>query len=237
MHTTPRNAAAIAAAAALLTACATTLDPNYAMQLDAYRLTIASQQSVEVAKARAEEARYNAMANIAGGAEPQTKQMALLALALARVSGGDARAINVVLPNAPESQEDRALKWAAIFAGPLTSVAQGYFGYRLGVTQSNNTAQSTIASYNSLGLVAASGFSANSNIAGAAFAALPLFKPSTPNINIGGNGVVGAGSYTGDNSGAASGNAGTIRIQSPDTTTHTCAGGTTDAGGATGASC
>ena len=33
-----------------LTGCATTLDPNYAVQLESYRLTIMSQQNVEVAR-------------------------------------------------------------------------------------------------------------------------------------------------------------------------------------------
>lgn len=130
--------------------CQTTLDPNYAIQLESYRLTITSQQQVEMAKARAEEARYNAMAAIAERADPNTKSMAILALALSRSGEAVARAVEVALPRIPETQEDRALKWAAVFAGPVTAVATGYFGYRLGQTQSNNQANTTIASYNTL---------------------------------------------------------------------------------------
>jgi hypothetical protein len=232
----------------LLSGCATTLDPNYALQLESYRLTIQSQQNVEVAKAKAEEARYAAIAEIASRGDIVSRQTAILALALSGKGSADARAIAVTLPTIPESQEDRALKWAAIFAGPITSVAQGYFGYRLGVTQSNNTANSTIASYSALQNVAVGGFGSNTAIAGgafnvvdrvsgSAFGALPGLKPTIPTITINGNGVVGSGRYTGDNSGANSGNSG--RINSPDTTTNNrnCNGGTTDAAGNAGATC
>lgn len=133
-----------------LAGCQTTLDPNYALQLESYRLTISSQQQVEVARARAEEARYQAIALVAERADAQSKQMAILALALSRSSEAAARAIEVQLPRIPETQEDRALKWAAVFAGPVTAVATGYFGYRLGQTQSNNQAATTQASYSAL---------------------------------------------------------------------------------------
>ena len=236
----------ISLAVMLLAGCQTTLDPNYAIQLESYRLTVTSQQNVELAKARADEARYTAMAAIAQHGGPQAQQMAILALALGGRSDAGVRTVETVLPRIPETQEDRALKWAAIFAGPVMSVAQGYFGYRLGVAQSNNTANSTIASYNALGFTAGAGFAANRDIAGAgftttgniaadAFAALGTMKPTTPNITINGNGVVGDGRYVGDNSGRNSGNSG--RINSPDTPTRTCTGGTTDAGGNAGAQC
>jgi hypothetical protein len=137
-------------ATVVLAGCQTMLDPNYALQLESYRLTITSQQNVEMAKARAEEARYNAIAAVAERADPASKQMAILALALSRGGEASARPIEIALPRIPESQEDRALKWAAVFAGPTTAIATGYFGYRLGQTQSNNQANTTIASYNAL---------------------------------------------------------------------------------------
>jgi hypothetical protein len=133
-----------------LAGCQTTLDPNFALQLESYRLTISAQREVDVAKARAEEARYVAMAQIAERADPQSKQMAILALALGGRSESAARPVEVQLPRIPESQEDRALKWAAVFAGPTTAIATGYFGYRLGQTQSNNQAATTQASYSAL---------------------------------------------------------------------------------------
>jgi len=132
------------------TGCATTLDPNYAIQLESYRLTITSQQNVEIARARAEEARYNAMAQIAERSDAQTKSMALFALALSGRGEASTRPIEVTLPRIPETQEDRALKWAAIFSGPTTALVSSYFGYRLGQVQSNNQAQTTQSSYAAL---------------------------------------------------------------------------------------
>ena len=133
-----------------LAACQTTLDPNYAIQLESYRLTITSQQNVEIAKARAEEARYQAMALIAERSDTATKSMAIMALALAGRGDLPARAVDVQLPRIPETQEDRALKWASVFAGPTTALVTSYFGYQLGKTQSNNQAQTTQASYAAL---------------------------------------------------------------------------------------
>jgi hypothetical protein len=133
-----------------LTGCATTLDPNYALQLESYRLTISAQQSVEIAKANAEAARYAAMAAIAERADAQTKSMALFALALSGRGESAARPVEVQLPRIPETQEDRALKWASVFAGPTTALVTSYFGYQLGKTQSNNQAATTQSSYAAL---------------------------------------------------------------------------------------
>jgi hypothetical protein len=90
------------------------------------------------------------MAQIADRADAQTKSMAIIALALGGRGEAVTRAIDVQLPRIPETQEDRALKWAAVFAGPVTAVATGYFGYKLGQTQSNNQAATTQASYSAL---------------------------------------------------------------------------------------
>jgi hypothetical protein len=133
-----------------LVGCQTTLDPNYALQLESYRLTIASQQNVEIARARTEEARYNAMAQIAERSDGPTKSMAILALALGGKGEQPTRAVEVQLPRIPETQEDRALKWAAIFSGPTTALVSSYFGYQLGKVQSNNQAQTTQSSYAAL---------------------------------------------------------------------------------------
>jgi hypothetical protein len=145
------RAVAVALLAPFLAACQTTLDPNYAIQLESYRLTITSQQNVELARARAEEARYNAMAQIAERSDSATKSMAILALALGgRGNDVAAKPTEVQLPRIPETQEDRALKWASVFAGPTTALVTSYFGYQLGKTQSNNQAQTTQASYAAL---------------------------------------------------------------------------------------
>jgi len=222
----------------LLTGCQTTMDPNFALQMESYRLTVTTQQNVEVAKARAEEARYNAIGAIAERGDPASRQMAILALALGRGSESSAHAVvPVQLPHIPENQEQRALKWAAIFAGPAISLVQGYFGYKLGVEQSRNTADSTIASYNALGTTALGGFSSNVGIANAGFgtvqsvantgfgtigsiATSAIASQTRPNFIVTNSGVIGSGSYTGPYSGTNSGNTGRINSPSDDHTNN-----------------
>jgi hypothetical protein len=212
---------------ACLAGCQTTMDPNYALAMESYRLTITSQQSVEIARARAEEARYNAISAIGAG-DPASRQMAIMALALTRGEGFTAAPVPVSLPVVPESQEARAFKWAALFAGPAISLVQGYFGYRLGVEQSRNTADSTIASYNVLGSTALAGLGTAQGIATTGFGAVQgtattgfgtignlagtLTRPNFTVTNNGG--VIGSGSWVGPNSGSNSGNSG--RINSDD---------------------
>ncbi|HWP12323.1 MAG TPA: hypothetical protein VNN06_10910, partial [Ramlibacter sp.] len=89
----------LAGVACVLAGCQTTLDPNYAIQLESYRLTITSQQAVEIAKARAEEARFNAIATIGERGDPQSRQLAILALAMNRGEGFTAQPVPVHLPN------------------------------------------------------------------------------------------------------------------------------------------
>ena len=74
-----------------LAGCQTTLDPNYALQLESYRLTLTSNQAVEVARANAEAARYSALAEIGHRGGPQAQQLAILALALSGKGGGESR--------------------------------------------------------------------------------------------------------------------------------------------------
>jgi hypothetical protein len=221
---------------ALLSGCATTLDPNYALQLDSYRLTIASQQSVEVARARAEEARYQAMSAIAQNSDSNTRSIALMALALAHPGSGSGGNVNVVLPQAPERQEDRAYKWAALFAAPVATLVQGYFGYRTATNSSNNNRDTSIASYNAFSNVAGAGFASNVGIANAGFGTaqgiattgfntIGALRPPAPNVTtINGTGVIAGrdGSYVGPNSGTNSGNTGRISSPDDDHRTVTC---------------
>jgi hypothetical protein len=215
-----------------LTGCVTTLDPNYAVQIQAYGDTVRAQQAVEVAKANAEEARYNAMQAIAQSSDMATRSMAIMALALAKPGGGGGN-VNVVLPQAPERQEDRAYKWAALFAAPVASLVQGYFGYRVAATQSDNQRDISMSSYNALGNLGVAGFGSNAAIATAGFdsttrlgmagfGAIGNLRPNTTTITLSGTGSIAGrdGSYIGPNSGANSGNTGHIgnqdRNSSPD---------------------
>ena len=144
---------AIIAATALMAGCASQLDPNYAVQVEAYSNAAARPASRPViAYAQAEASRYDAMRAIALASDGNARSLALLALALGGRGGGDAQA-GVSAPAAPpipESQDARAYKWAALFAAPVATLAQGYFGYQLGIKQSQNAAQSAMASYSAL---------------------------------------------------------------------------------------
>jgi hypothetical protein len=221
-------------AALALAGCATALDPNYAMQMQAYTDTVRAQQAVELAKANAEAARYAAMSAIARDSDAGTRNMALVALAMSGRGGGAGGNVNVVLPQAPERQEDRAYKWAALFAAPVATLVQGYFGYRTAINSSDNNRETSIASYNAFSNVAGAGFASNVGIANAGFGAaqgiaasgfgaIGSLRPPQPNvITISGTGVIAGrdGSYVGPNSGSNSGNSGHIgnqdRTDSPD---------------------
>jgi hypothetical protein len=207
------------------------MDPNYAVQMDAYRMTVAAQQQVEVAKANAEEARYQAMGAIAQNADSGTRGMALVALALAGKSANGGQ-VNINLPQAPESQQDKAYKWAALFAAPAATLIQGYFGYRTATNASDNNRETSIASYNAFGTIATAGFRSNASIANSGFnastrlgsSALGAFATRPPSItmSIGGDGVIGNGSFAGPNSGTNSGNSGRISSPDDDHRTVTC---------------
>jgi hypothetical protein len=109
-----------------------------------------------------------AMAN-AGDATTKTVAVMLLAMQSNRVQ---------TLPVEPP--RDQVLQWAAVIMPSVTALAGGYFGYRLGVTQSNNQAATTQSSYSTLGQVATGGYTSNALIAGAGFGTLAEFKPSAP---------------------------------------------------------
>ena len=190
----------------LLSGCATTLDPNYAAQLESYKMGLQLQHDLEVQRARTEYLKYESLLTLAETGNDSTRQLVLMAIALSgRGEGGGKTAILASPPQAPESQESRALKWAALFVGPVSNLAQGYFMYRLGVNQSNNNTRATIASYGAFSSIAESGFGAISNVGSR--------QPPAPNnitYTIGGDGVIGDGRFTGANSGTNSGNSGLI---------------------------
>jgi hypothetical protein len=218
----------------LLSGCVTTLDPNYALQLQAYQEAQRAQVAVAQARADVETQRYLSIARIAESTDGQAKIMGVLALALA--GGGNAAAVMQAqpVPVAPESQQDKAYKWAALFAGPVVSVAQGYFGYRTSQSQTNSQRDISLASYNALGSLGIAGFNSNASIATAGFGtaqgiATAGFNalgnrptPVLPNITINGDGVIGNGTFTGPNSGSNSGNSGRINSPNDDHRTVTC---------------
>lgn len=174
--------------AALLAGCAT---PGYVE----YTQVMAAQA---LANAEARAKTNAAIMAMAAQGDATTKTVAVMLLAM---------------QNAPsqlpvEPPRDQALQWASLVLPSVTALAGGYFGYRLGVTQSNNQAATTQSSYGTLGTVATGGYASNTLIAGTGFSTLAQFKPTPvdwagvignlqPNVTItnttGGDGVLGSG--------------------------------------------
>ena len=187
----------VATLGALVAGCST-MDPNYKARLDAQLAIERAYADAEKQKALAEQARFTAMGKIGEAGDQTAKSVAVMALAMAGQSGGAAAPSRQPQPLPHfESGGDKALKWAAVLAGPLTNIASGYYGYRLGVAQSDNNAATTIAGYNSFSNIATSGFNATTGVASAGFAATSqlgsYIQAPQPNITVGGNGVVGSG--------------------------------------------
>lgn len=164
----------------LLVGCASNKD---------YAALLAAQQSVAVQQAEAAKARYQAMALIANSGDASSKTAAVMAMAMVQQP-------NIQLPPPPEHP---AFKWASVLLPAVTNLGAGYFGYRLGVTQSDNAAATTIAGYQTFGGMASAGYSALSNAASSGFAAnqgiAGFIQAPQPNITLSGQGVIGAGSY------------------------------------------
>lgn len=223
------RAAIAAISAAFVTGCAT---PGYTDYLRA-------QQVAAETRADAIRALAQATAEIAKTADPQTRTVAVMMMTMQAQNGG-------VTQQQIEAPRDPALAWAAILAPALTNIASGYFGYQLGKVQSNNAASTSIAGYNTMGSIAGSGFGAVAGTSAAGFASnasiVNSLKPTAvdwagivreiqPNQTIGGDGVIGSGSFSAPRyaiGGDGVVNGGTV------TKPVTCSGGnsgTTGAGG------
>lgn len=190
-----------------------------------YNSYLAAHQAAHESRAAAEKARYAAIAEIAKtSADPAARTAAVMALAMGKSE-------NQVAPPAPPPQ-NQALQWASVLVPALTNVATGYYGYQLGVAQSNNAASSTIASYNAFGSIATSGFNALNATATSGFtsnAALGSYiQAPQPNVTLSGAGVIGSGSYS------YSAPVTTTTTTDSNNTTRNCTGGNGAPGGVGG---
>lgn len=181
-------------AVALLAGC-TSMDKQYAAHL-------AAAQSIAQANALASQERIRQMGEIAKASQdPAAKTAAVMAMAMIQ-------APQTQIPAPPEPQ---ALKWAAVLMPTLTNLGMGFFNYRLGVTNSDNAAATTIAGYNTFGSMANSGYAAITGTASAGFAAntgvatagfgsasaiAGMIQAPQPNVTLSGTGVIGSGSYS-----------------------------------------
>lgn len=190
--------------APFISGCATagdTVDANYNARLQTQVSIEQAQVNVEIARHNADAARWAALARIAESGDSHTRQMAVLALALGGQQGVILPRQAQQLPALPETDADKAYKWAALFAGPITNIASGWFGYKLGTTQSNNAAVTTLGAYDTFGRISTVGYAAVAGTATQGYNTLGgvaglIQAPQANNIfSVGGNGVVGAGTY------------------------------------------
>lgn len=165
---------------AMLAGCATP---------EAYQAYATSVQGIATANAQAQAAQNAAIMQLANGGDATTKTVAVLMLALGI---GNKQQVTV------EPPKNEALQWAQVLMPSLTAVGLGYFGYRLGQTQSNNAASVSIAGYGAMGGIADSGFSAVGQFKPQPidWSGLSLLQPNvttTTTMTNTGNGVIGSG--------------------------------------------
>lgn len=174
-------AAWICLVAMLLPGCSTT---------QAYQQYALAIQHAAEARSAAQVEQSKAIMQLALSGDSTTKTVAVMLLAM---QAGAKEQVAI------EPPRNEALQWAQVLVPSITALGMGYWGFRLGQTQSDNAANVAIASYGSM-----------ENIAGSGFAAVGQFKPIPfdwsglaalqPNITntttIGGDGVIGAGTVS-----------------------------------------
>jgi hypothetical protein len=173
---------------AVLTASCATSD-----HYNAQREQIAAWERVEIAKAQANARRHDALVAAATGGSDGVRIAAIFAAA---GLGG-----NNVFPSqlpAVTDPNEAVYKWASLILPTATAITAGYFGYKLGTTQSDNAAATSIAGYGTMGGIAGAGFASNATIAGfvqAPAANITTTTSNTTTSTLSGTGVLGSGSY------------------------------------------
>lgn len=214
----------------LVAGCAT-VNKDYQARVEAQASVERAYAEAEKERHRTEAARWAAIAAIGQATtDPAARVAAVVALAMGQQNAAALPRQPAPMPELPATVEDRAFRWASLILPTATAIAGGYFGYRLGVTQSNNNRDTTVAGYNTFGTISSAGFASASGIAASGFGAADSIaariQAPAPSITLSGTGVIGAGQFVGPNSGSASGNSGTIGNEnqspkSPITTTTT----------------
>jgi len=139
------------------------------------------------AQAAAQTARYQALADIAKQGDTTAKVAAVMSLQM----GGGQQNTQI---NAPKSWADYALQWTGLLLPTVTQVYAVGKQTALGMRQSDNATAVAVSTNNAFVGMASQ-----------------IQAPAANVTTIGGNGVIGAGSYSiGANSGSNSGNSGRI---------------------------
>jgi hypothetical protein len=149
------------------------------------------------AQAAAQTARYQALADIAKQGDTTAKVAAVMSLQLQGSAQGQS---NIA---APKSFGDHMLQWTAVLLPTATQIYSVGKQAQVGIAQSNNARDMGISTNNAFVGMAAK-----------------IQAPAANVTTIGGNGVIGAGTYSiGANSGSNSGNSG--RLAGGDITDNT----------------
>ncbi len=157
---------------------------------DAYHLAQIKQlevyREVEAARAQAYAHKYDALAQYARTGDSHAQIAAVLAL--------NAERPVQLPPPVLSSPSDDVFKWASLIVPSAANLVSVGFGYKLGVTQSNNSTLQALGSYGAIASVAGAGFNAVSTIGGQIQAPVGASTVTTYNLN--GTGVLGSGTYT-----------------------------------------
>jgi len=137
----------------------------------------ANAQAAEMARAQAEVeiARTTALARIAATGDLAAQVGAVVALAV----GNQSQPSRAIVPQPVQSE---ALQWTQALSGPFTALTMGYFNYRLGSQQSQDSrdiAISTNQSFVGMGnSISTTGIALGGNIVEAATGAYPYINPA-----------------------------------------------------------
>ena len=112
------------------------------------------------------------------GNDPTTRTVAVVMLALGAQNGS--KNLNVAPP------QNEALEWARIIVPSISTLAMGYFGFRLGQTQSDNAASTAQASYEAMSGMSIGGYNAITAFKPVPidFSTLPVITTTTTNTTV-----------------------------------------------------
>jgi hypothetical protein len=164
--------------AMFLSGCSTT---------QAYQQYALAIQHAAEARSAAQVEQSKAIMQLALSGDATTKTVAVMLLAM---QAGSKEQVNI------EPPKNEALQFAQVFAPIIATLGLGYWGFRLGQTQSDNQAATTQSSYGALVGIANGGFGALRPVP-FDWSGLAALQPNiTTTTTIGGDGVVSGGTIT-----------------------------------------
>lgn len=155
-------------------------------EVESHRASVAAWERVEVARAQSLGERFKALQEVARRGDTT----ALVAVAFSVNGSTNPQGVSVSQLPAPPDSEARAYRWASLVLPTATAITAGYFGYKLGTVQSDNSRLQAVASYDTMGTLGTSGLGTTRDVALAGYTAIGAMPPSsvtttTRNVTIG----------------------------------------------------